>query len=91
MAAALTTANIPSEAKVGTPFNIAGTGFAATHAYTVTLSFAGAVIGTWTGTTDGSGNFSFPGSYTPQAPGLYTISANDGTSTVTVSQKVQAG
>jgi hypothetical protein len=91
MAAALTTANIPSEAKVGTAMNIAGTGFAATHAIVVTILKAGAALATWNVTSDGSGNWSFPGSFTPQHEGLYTISATDGTSTVTASQKVQQG
>jgi hypothetical protein len=91
MAALLTTANIPAEAKVGTPMSIAGTGFLVTHAITITISHNGIANATWTTTSDGSGNWAFPGSYVPQREGIYVISATDGTSTITARQLIQQG
>lgn len=91
MPAALTTANIPSEAKVGTAMNIAGTGFAATTQVTITISHNGISNANWKVTSDGSGNWSFPGAFTPMREGIYVISATDGSSTVTARQLVQQG
>lgn len=76
MAAAITAI---ANAQVGKPMTIACTGFAATHAITVTVEELGVTVA---GTTDGSGNFS-TSVVTPQTDQALDIMANDGTSTVT--------
>jgi len=80
MAAALT---VPSTLGRGSSLTVTGTGWALTHAFTVRItSIEESADVTFNGTTDGSGNLSLPGVFAPQVPGTYTVSANDGTSTV---------
>lgn len=76
MAAALTPI---SGAQVGKPMAIAATGFAATHAITVTIEELGVTI---SGTTDGSGNYS-TSVLTPQDDRPLDIVVSDGTTTLT--------
>lgn len=65
---------------------IAGTGFAATHAYTATIT--GPVPQSpdlvLKGTTDGSGDFDLSDvvSIVPNSPGIIKVSVNDGTDTL---------
>jgi hypothetical protein len=85
MAAAITGPTAPvgePAAQVGKPMVVTGTGWAATHAATVTIEQLGVTINV---TTDGSGNLTTAADATivPQTDVPLDIVVNDGTSTVT--------
>lgn len=89
MAAALAVTPSATRCNIRDSLGISGTGFAVTTLCTITISMVeSAAEHTWTVTSDGSGNWSFPGSYKPVVPGLYTIVATDGTSTKTATLAV---
>lgn len=91
-AAAAGTTLAPTEAHVGNQVVVSGTGWALTHSYTLTVTDVEEdVVGTWTGTTDGAGAFTQAGSFTPVREGVYTVTVNDGTTTIVGTVHVSAG
>lgn len=93
MAAAITAASsTPPHTKRGA-LACQVTGFAATHAITMTVTTPDGRVYTLNGTTDGSGNYNFAnaGSIPMERLGVWTYSVNDGTSTVVNTSRVWDG
>lgn len=91
MAAVLVTAPA-SEGVIGDSIAISGTGFALSHAISVTIiaEELDADI-TWNTVSDGAGAWALPGTFAPGEPGMYKITATDGTSTESNTIKVSVG
>lgn len=90
MAAAV---SAPASVNVGQAIVLSGTGFADSTAMTLTVRTpTESIDAEWKFTSSGGGAFTFAtyGVVVPQEAGMYTVTASDGTSTVTAVVEVFA-
>lgn len=90
MAAVLTPAD-GTEFVVGEPIAISGTGFGATATVHISITTQEESEDVTYTVVAASGAWALPGTFTPDVPGMYMITAEDGTNTETSTVKVSQG